>query len=385
MRSKDDLKKEAEALGITVPDYWHTRDIMDAMRNKIGTFDPALQIDPAKAQDLKKKIDWAADDPFHLIASEYFTPAWLAEPKADGVRTRLFLGAKANTINSGRRSVKNFAYTEKAHHFPHLRDAVVPELAGTILDGELMPPAGVTSIMTGVVKGKEQWTKGPLNTVMAIFGSGPDKAVARQKEWGSCVFLAFDVLAINGESAINLPIEKRREALEAAVELLQEKTPCIQIIMQMEANAENVLLAVENGFEGVILKRRGSLYIPGKRLHDWQKIKTMSAGDFFIIDSNPGTGKNLGKVGSLQVAYWDGEKGVYCADVSGMTDAFRDEVTDPETGKVKEEWINVVIEVMAQGVTKNRRLRHPHYKRTRPDKTPQDCDPASSIDLFTDV
>ena len=385
VRNKDDLKVEAQKLGIVVPDHWRTRDIMDALRERIGTFDPALQIDPAKAQDLKRHIDWTADDPFHKISPMYFNDKWVLEPKLDGVRFRFFLGAKANTLNTGRRSVKNFAYIERADQFPHLRDAVVPLLAGTIIDGELMPPAGVSSIMTGVRKGKEEWTKGPLNTVMSLVGSAPARAIQLQKEYGPAVFMAFDIMALNGESMMHQPLHVRREALDNAVTLLQERTKCVQIVEQLEPSAESILLCVENGFEGAMLKRRESIYVPGKRLADWQKVKTMSAGDFFIIGSNPGTGKNEGKIGSLQVAYWDDDKPVYCADVGGLTDSFRHQLTDPVTGGVRTEWINTVIEVMAQGVTKNRRLRHPHFKRTRPDKTPLDCDPASSIDLFSEV
>lgn len=389
VRNKDDLAQEARDLGIAVPDYWHTRDIMDALRQKIGTFDPALQLDPAKAYDLKKDVNWLDEDPFAKIRLTYLNGRWVLEPKLDGVRVRGFLGATGNTFNSGRRSVKTYAYVEKANHFPHLRDAVDPALAGTIIDGELMPPAGVTSIMTGIRNGVEQWTQGSLNTIMAIFGSGPDKAVARQKEYGQCIFMAFDILALNGADVTSRPLHERRKMLETVIEILREKSPCFQIVEQLDATGENIMLCVQNGFEGAMLKRRESPYVPGKRMQDWRKIKTMSAGDFFIIGSIPGTGKNLGKVGSLKVAYWDEQAGleatVYCADVSGMTDQFRDEITDPETGKVREEWMYKVIEVMAQGVTKNRRLRHPHFKRVRDDKTPQDCDPASSIELFTDV
>ena len=38
--------------------------LMDDLRAKIGTFDPDLQIDPAKAQDLKNKIAWGSENPF---------------------------------------------------------------------------------------------------------------------------------------------------------------------------------------------------------------------------------------------------------------------------------------------------------------------------------
>ena len=108
----------------------------------------------------------------------------------------------------------------------------------------------------------------------------------------------------------------------------------------------------------------------------------MSTGDFYIIGSNPGSGSNVGRVGSLKVAYRgpNGES-IHVADVAGFTEAMREALTDPETGSVKAEYMGKVIEVMGQNRTKNGRIRHPHFVRWRPDKTADDVD-ESQFQLF---
>lgn len=380
MKSLTDLVALAqETPGVEVPYGASREQIMDLLREATGTFDPDLQIDPAKAQDLKNKIDWAADGEarFEPIKS-FLTPEWVLEPKLDGARMRVFLGSSANTMNTGRRSDVTFAYTERAENFPHLRDAVVPALTGTILDGELMPPKDSITTQSGVV------TKGTLNSAMALVNVSPEKSVATQAREGKAIFVAFDILAVQGDSTLHLPWEERRALLETVIRELREREECFQITTTMPATAGHVQACLDNGFEGGMLKKRSAPYRPGKRMKEWQKVKKMSTGDFFIIGSVDGKGRNEGKVGSLMVAY-SGEDGEprYCADVAGITDAFRDELTGPD-GKVDPRWLGKVIEIMGQGRTKNERIRHPHFVRLRPDKTPEDCT-RDQLELFEEV
>jgi hypothetical protein len=145
MKSLTDLITMANAADIDCDSTWTRVEIMDALRATIGTFDPDLQIDPAKAQDLKKLIAWGSEFPFAGL-SAYLNDDWVAEPKLDGARMRVFLGVTANTMNTGRRSDVTFAYIERAGNFPHLQGTVLPEFAGTILDGELMPPCSTSTL-----------------------------------------------------------------------------------------------------------------------------------------------------------------------------------------------------------------------------------------------
>lgn len=376
MRSLTELQAAAVVAGIAT-DGMHRTEIMDALRAATGTFDPALQVDPAKAQDLKSQIDWSAKGVarFAGIAS-YLTPEWVAQPKLDGARIRAFLGSTANTLNSGRRSDVSFKYLERGHNFPHLRDAVLPEFAGTVLDGELMPPVKSLTTVSGVT------TQGTLNSAMALINVNPEAAIATQKKYGKAIFMAFDVLAVKGESVVNLPHTERRKLLEVVLHELNAVEPAFQLIAELEATAANIDTCLAAGFEGAILKRKAGRYLPGKRMSDWVKIKKISTGDFYVIGSVDGKGRNAGKVGSMKVAYRnaDGQE-VYAADVAGITDAFRNELTGPD-GKLDPKFLGTVIEVQAQGTTKNGRLRHPLYLRTRTDKVASECTPACSIELF---
>jgi bifunctional non-homologous end joining protein LigD len=409
-RSFTELAALAEAQGIssTNPDgsNRHRSELMDDLREKLGTFDPDVQIDPMKAVDLKSKVQWGEKDPAARFAGikSYLTEEWVADAKLDGCRMRLFLGATGNTMNTGRRSDVTMKYTERADNFPHLRDLAIPELAGTILDGEMMPPKDSITTDSGVV------TQGPLNSIMALVNCRPHVAVKTQKREGNAVFVAFDVISYQGESIQHWSFEARRALLEKIVEWMQvehtklapvhvgdEKDPIV-VVPQMDATAENIQKCLDAGLEGVILKEKSSVYLPGKRAKTWAKVKRMSTGDFIIFGSVPGKGRNEGLVGSMKVAYYTGVetdtvmtdhgdqvKGmVYCADVAGISDAYRKDLTGLD-GKLRDsQHRGRVIEVQAQGRSKTGRLRHPLFVRNRDDKADVDCTADCSIDLFED-
>ncbi len=371
MRTVAELEAIAAEHDVDIAGLTHSVEIMDALRARLGTVDPTLQIDPMKAKDLKNSVDWGAEGEVRFKGlSRWLNEYHAIEPKLDGARVRLFMGLAGNTLNSGRRSDVTFAYIERADNFPHLRDAVVPELAGTILDAELIMPAPV------FLDDKRGWTVGPLNSTMAVLNINPAEGAARQAKHGRAVLHVFDVLAVSGEPTLDLPYVERRALAAKAVEALQsvvEEPETVQFVPDFPATAEEIGRALDRGYEGVMIKRRNGKYLPGKRGDEWLKVKAMSTGDFFIVGSNPGAGRNAGKVGSLKVAYWDGKKPVLCADVRGFDDATCDELTDPETGDVRKEFVGRVLELMGQSRTKNNRIRHPHFIRWREDKTYLDC------------
>lgn len=400
MRSLTELQDQCREAGIPVDGSEKRETLMDSLRDKIGTFDAKMQIDPAKAQDLKKNIDWPAYYRGDLATAfakcmKYFTEDWILEPKLDGARIRAFFGVESNTMNTGRRSTVSYSYIERANNFPHLRDLVVKEFAGTILDGELMAPKPNITTASGTVT--HSW----LNAAMALINVNAPDSVATQKREGKAIFMAFDILAFKGESVMDQPLTMRRAMLETIINELNaqeeeklrtsgelkegdECTPTFQIIEQMESTVENVKHCLDVGLEGSMLKRKDSKYLAGKRMANWQKVKRMSTGDFFLTgDSDPGEGKNVGLVGSLKFAYKD-ENGfdVECGDVGSFTDELRTKLSAPdgklvdlleiegETYKTK----GLVIEVMGQGRTgKSGRIRHPQFVGFRPDKNPEDC------------
>lgn len=93
-------------------------------------------------------------------------------------------------------------------------------------------------------------------------------------------FYAFDVLVHRGRSVLRLPIEERRELLTEA--LCKVQYPVIQSIPFDVKPAELLRAAKELQLEGVIAKRKGSLYEPGKRSGSWLKYKINKSQEFVI-------------------------------------------------------------------------------------------------------
>ena len=99
----------------------------------------------------------------------------------------------------------------------------------------------------------------------------------------------------------------------------------------------------------------------------------MGAGDFFIMDYVPGKGRNSNLVGAVEVGYLQDGENVKVAGVGAWSDQDRRDMSSSE-GTLKYEYYGRVMEVMAQGVTTHKRLRHPKFIRWRPDKQSYDCD-----------
>lgn len=80
--------------------------------------------------------------------------------------------------------------------------------------------------------------------------------------------VAFDLLYLDGTSLIRKRYSDRRHVLEA----LAATTPALSVPPQLAGSGADALNASrEVGAEGVVAKRRDSVYLPGKRGHSWVK------------------------------------------------------------------------------------------------------------------
>ena len=102
-----------------------------------------------------------------------------------------------------------------------------------------------------------------------FYSLGPCLAGARRNST-PLTFCAFDVLWLDGELLTEQPYEKRRARLQE----LELPWP-IGVVPRIERDdAPELLRACEvKGVEGVVLKRLASRYWPGRRSHDWRKVK----------------------------------------------------------------------------------------------------------------
>jgi ATP-dependent DNA ligase len=196
-------------------------------------------------------------------------------------------------------------------------------------------------------------------------------------------FVAFDLLALDDATLLELPQAERRDRLAQLVEKPVDLTPATEDA----AEAEPWL----HGAEGVIAKRQDARYCPGERV-GMVKIKRVRTIDAVVVGWRPG--KEANTVGSLILGLYDdaGELRVV-GHTSGFKAAEKRELPKTlapyETGERgmgdpsrwandrELEWIalrpELVVEVTFDHVS-NDRIRHgTKLSRWREDKDPRDC------------
>lgn len=133
-----------------------------------------------------------------------FDSEYIVEEKFDGTRGLLHIYEDCARCFSRRESKKTGWLTENTDSLPHLRDIVLPELSGTIIDGEMFIPGR------------------PFKDVAAIMNCLSSESIQRQREIGWVVFHAFDIIKYKGIDCRKMPLFKRKYFLEKAVHILQD-------------------------------------------------------------------------------------------------------------------------------------------------------------------
>jgi len=179
-----------------------------------------------------------------------------------------------------------------------------------------------------------------------------------------------------------MPLEYFKEgsypyALNTRKELLQSFTygPNISIVEFVAMNldeddgqkqfADYNKLCIDKGFEGIMVKPITGIY-ECKRSSLWLKVKPFIEVSLKVVDTEEGTGRNVGKLGALIVEGTDDGKFIKTNVGSGLTDE------DRETfWKAKDKLIGQIIEVRADAITQNQdttsewSLRFPRFLRFR--------------------
>jgi ATP-dependent DNA ligase len=100
-----------------------------------------------------------------------------------------------------------------------------------------------------------------------------------RRDAGRIRYFVFDLLCHQNRDTTRLPLVYRRELLRS----LKFPSPRIQLVDYLETSAANMLAAVkEQGLEGVIAKRRDSLYESGRRTGAWVKYR-INRGQEFVV------------------------------------------------------------------------------------------------------
>jgi ATP-dependent DNA ligase len=134
-------------------------------------------------------------------------------------------------------------------------------------------------------------------------------------------YFIFDLLICNDRDLTGLPLSERRKLMKS---LLNLSSPRLRIAEQFEVPANDMLAAVrQQQLEGVIGKRKDSLYEPGKRTGSWVKCRVNRGQELVIGGYIPGPHG----FDSLIVGYYRGKDLVYVARVrNGFVPASRRQV-----------------------------------------------------------
>lgn len=135
----------------------------------------------------------------------------IIEEKFDGTRAILQFMPYGCRVFSRRISRKTNWFVENSDSLPQMRDLVIPELAGTVIDGEMFIP------------------NRPFKDVSATLNCKWDKAIDRQKELGEIVLHAFDILYYRGMCVERLSLKRRKAFLSKVFEVLRKyRVVCIE-------------------------------------------------------------------------------------------------------------------------------------------------------------
>jgi ATP-dependent DNA ligase len=101
-------------------------------------------------------------------------------------------------------------------------------------------------------------------------------------------YFVFDLLCYDNRDTTSLPLIDRRALLRK----LKFKSPRIQFLDFLETSAANMVAAAkQQGLEGVVAKRKDSLYQPGRRTGAWVKYRINRGQEFVIGGYFPGTAR----------------------------------------------------------------------------------------------
>jgi DNA ligase D-like protein (predicted ligase) len=290
-------------------------------------------------------------------------PDWVYEIKLDGYRA---VGVKSD------RSVNLFSRRNNSFNsqYPYLIDALAELPEGTVVDGE----------------------------VVALDESGRPNFNLLQSYRSQSIhihYFIFDLLVCNGHDLTKLPLSERRQFMKSVLNLRSHR---IRIAEQFDVSATDMLAAVrQQQLEGVIGKRKDSLYQPGERTGAWIKYRVNRGQELVIGGYIPGPHG----FDSLIVGYYRGNDLVYVARVrNGFVPASRRQVFEkihplvspsmpfvnlPDTHKSRwgdeltaekmKECVWLRPEAVAQieflEWTTADRLRHSKFVRLRDDKDPR--------------
>ncbi len=318
----------------------------------------ALDGNPRNWLLVRKSGEPAAGTEYHPMLASFAErpPAgseWVFEPKWDGYRAIVTVrgGGARLTSRNGNDLTDRFADAARA-----VAHAV--RTPSAVLDGE----------------------------VCALDDAGRSSFGLLQQGGCLIVLVLFDLLEVDGEPLVELPLEERRARLER---VLDPRAGGVLVSPQFDDGEALLDAARAQGLEGVVAKRLGSRYQPGRRSPDWRKVKLRAEQELVIVGYTRGKGRRGSSLGALVVAVneagglrWAGNVGTGFTDeeaarlverlrpLSRGTSPLAETPRMPRVAKGDVAWVEpeLVADVRFAEWTSEGRLRAPVYVGLREDK-----------------
>ena len=287
---------------------------------------------------------------------------WIYEIKWDGFRAIAYVNKELTILSRNEKEMQK--------KFPELKELL--QLAqNVVLDGEII-----------VMKNGKPDFHALLERSQAI------KAIdiKIQSNKNSVSYVVFDILEKNGKSLIDLPLIERKKILEKTV---KEGNHVFLSDFIEKKGSEYYKVVTEKDLEGIIAKKKNSIYETGIRSSNWLKIKKIKTVDCIVFGYTKGSGFRQESFGALLLGLYDENKDpIYIGKVGTgfsqnnlveLSKQFKNITTNKTPFKLEEikdtNWLKpkIVCEIFYQSITKERKLRMPRFHGLKLDKKPLEC------------
>ena len=294
--------------------------------------------------------------------------AWAYEFKWDGVRAVLYVeGGRVRALSRTDRDVT----------------ASYPELRGL---GEAL--GSLQAVLDGEIVALDQSGRPSFEALQPRMNPAAPSRVRRLAEAIPVTYMIFDLMHLDGHSALEIPYSERRRLLED----LELAGPHWATPPSESGGGEVVLRAASDaGLEGVVAKRLDSIYRPGRRDPSWVKVKNFRTQSVVIGGWATSQGHLEGALGALLLGVrgpaglsyvgrvgsglGDSERSVLRQRLSVLerdTSPFKSAVPRSESAGIHWAEPELVGEVRFTEWTKSGRLRQPSWRGLRPDQGPEE-------------
>lgn len=215
----------------------------------------------------------------------------------------------------------------------------------------------------------------------------------RRRGEANVFYYVFDLMWLDGDDLTGVPLVERKKRLAQLV-----AGSSLRLSSELPGDVEAIVQqATKHGLEGIVAKRRDSVYLPGGKGPTWQKLKLDRRQPFVV----GGYGPPAAKFDRLVVGYYDGKKLMFCAQVRNgfnplirrnlapqlqgnasidcpfvnlpqiKKDRFGSGITGEDMASIR--WVKprIVVDVGFVEWTDAGVLRHPKYRGLHPDIDPQ--------------